>query len=89
MRLGVLLRTLKLRHFHNENLWPEDMKKMMMECCTVIPNFITDKEETSLLDEINPHMKRMRYEKSHWDDVSFLKNSHFISNRCHLSKSFS
>ncbi|CAG9533274.1 unnamed protein product [Cercopithifilaria johnstoni] len=48
------------------------MKNVLLECCTVIPNFVTEREEASLLDEINPHMKRMRYEKSHWDDAIHL-----------------
>ncbi|MCP9261198.1 Carnitine palmitoyltransferase 1A (Liver) [Dirofilaria immitis] len=59
-------------HFHNDILWPKEMKDMLLECCTVTPNFITEQEEASLLDEINPHMKRMRYEKSHWDDAIHL-----------------
>lgn len=60
-------------HFHNGAVWPGEMKKVLKECCTVIPNFISEEEEASLLNEINPHMKRMRYEKSHWDDVCFVK----------------
>uniref|UniRef100_A0A0R3RRN8 2OG-FeII_Oxy_2 domain-containing protein n=1 Tax=Elaeophora elaphi TaxID=1147741 RepID=A0A0R3RRN8_9BILA len=59
-------------HFHNDALWPKEMKNVMLECCAVIPNFVTEQEEASLLDEVNPHMKRMRYEKSHWDDAIHL-----------------
>lgn len=73
MQLTIFRRlTANFVHFHNDALWSKDMKNVLLECCTVIPNFITEKEEASLLDEINPHMKRMRYEKSHWDDVMLL-----------------
>lgn len=30
-------------------------------------DFVTEKEEALLLEEIEPHIKRLRYEKSHWD----------------------
>lgn len=70
MQLSVFRRlTATFIHFHNDILWPKEMKDVLVQCCTVIPNFVTEQEEASLLDEINPHMKRMRYEKSHWDDV--------------------
>ncbi|KAH7727277.1 Protein Y46G5A.35 [Aphelenchoides avenae] len=31
-----------------------------------------DAEEQQLLQEVEPHMKRLRYEKSHWDDAIHL-----------------
>lgn len=34
-------------------------------------NFITLKEEENLLAEVSSHLKRLRYEKDHWDDVCF------------------
>ncbi|KAJ1368897.1 hypothetical protein KIN20_030251 [Parelaphostrongylus tenuis] len=37
--------------------------------CRVVPSFITEAEELELLKEVEPHMKRLRYEKAHWDDV--------------------
>lgn len=36
-------------------------------------DFITEFEETSLLNEVLPYMNRLRYEFDHWDNVS-LKN---------------
>jgi hypothetical protein len=33
-------------------------------------NFINEQEENSLLEEIEPYLKRMRYEFEHWDNVS-------------------
>ncbi|PAV70966.1 hypothetical protein WR25_20941 [Diploscapter pachys] len=35
----------------------------------VVPDFITEEEETTIFNELEPHMKRLRYEKSHWDDA--------------------
>ena len=32
-------------------------------------NFLTSAEEESLMKEIEPQFKRLRYEDSHWDDV--------------------
>ncbi|XP_075158333.1 alpha-ketoglutarate-dependent dioxygenase alkB homolog 7, mitochondrial isoform X2 [Haematobia irritans] len=35
----------------------------------VLSDFITKEEETKLLEEIEPYMKRLRYEFDHWDDA--------------------
>lgn len=35
----------------------------------VLPNFITADEEDLLLREVEPHLKRLRYEVDHWDDA--------------------
>uniref|UniRef100_A0A0M3INN6 Alpha-ketoglutarate-dependent dioxygenase alkB homolog 7, mitochondrial n=1 Tax=Ascaris lumbricoides TaxID=6252 RepID=A0A0M3INN6_ASCLU len=72
MRLGVVRRALELVFFHNESIWPAKMKDLISRSCSVIPDFITEKEERSLLNEIEPHMKRLRYEKSHWDNAIHL-----------------
>ena len=34
-------------------------------------NFISVDEEVSLLNEIEPYMKKLRYEYDHWDDVLY------------------
>lgn len=47
------------------------MRAQLLETCVVKPDFITEAEEQQLLQEVEPHMKRLRYEKSHWDDVRF------------------
>lgn len=39
---------------------------------TVHKNFISDAEERSILEEIEPYLKRMRYEFDHWDDVRLV-----------------
>lgn len=61
----------------------------------VLPNFITEEEEASLLGEVEPQLKRMRYEFDHWDNVSFLNQwiltltysslSHAAGLRCQAS----
>ncbi|CAB3405612.1 unnamed protein product [Caenorhabditis bovis] len=48
------------------------MKESMKKCCYIKRDFITPEEEESLLREVEPHMKRLRYEKSHWDDAIHL-----------------
>ncbi|KOC64403.1 putative alpha-ketoglutarate-dependent dioxygenase ABH7 [Habropoda laboriosa] len=35
----------------------------------ILPNFITIEEENSLMKEVDPYMKRLRYEEAHWDDA--------------------
>lgn len=50
----------------NTTNWKDDLYRTMK----VYPNFITEEEEISLMKEIDPYMQRLRYEFSHWDDVS-------------------
>lgn len=38
----------------------------------VRPSFITEEEEAALLRELEPGLKKKRYEFDHWDDVSQL-----------------
>ncbi|VDK52017.1 unnamed protein product [Cylicostephanus goldi] len=61
-----------LLHFHNPTLWPAELKAGVLAGCRVIPNFVTEEEEAELLREVEPHMKRLRYEKNHWDDAIHL-----------------
>ncbi|OAD58838.1 putative alpha-ketoglutarate-dependent dioxygenase ABH7, partial [Eufriesea mexicana] len=35
----------------------------------ILPNFVTIEEEMSLIEEIEPYIKKLRYEQSHWDDA--------------------
>lgn len=35
----------------------------------VRPGFITDEEEAALLEELEPGLRKKRYEFDHWDDV--------------------
>ena len=51
----------------------DDVQEIMMKDMIIIPDFVTAEEEQSILDEVEPYLKRLRYESSHWDDViSFI-----------------
>ncbi|EPB77566.1 hypothetical protein ANCCEY_03324 [Ancylostoma ceylanicum] len=69
-----------LVHFHNPTLWPNELKTAVATGCRVTPSFITEEEENELLREVEPHMKRLRYEKSHWDDQTL--NNRTFSKEC-------
>lgn len=49
--------------------WPLEELSLFKNDMKVLPDFITDVEETQLFEEVEPYMKRMRYEYDHWDDV--------------------
>ncbi|XP_014230035.1 alpha-ketoglutarate-dependent dioxygenase alkB homolog 7, mitochondrial [Trichogramma pretiosum] len=52
---------------NNDNFknWKEKLHSNML----VYENFITEDEEKSLLDEVDPYMQRLRYEYDHWDNA--------------------
>lgn len=50
----------------------KDWKIELHNTMKVFPNFISEKEEDILIQEVDPYMKRLRYEFSHWDNVSKL-----------------
>ena len=52
--------------------WAEECKASILCNMLVFRDFITETEEDSIMSEIGPYMKRMRYEYDHWDDVSML-----------------
>jgi hypothetical protein len=45
-------------------------KNVMVRDMTVIGDFLNEEEERSLHEEVEPYMRRLRYEFDHWDDVS-------------------
>lgn len=47
-----------------------DIKERLAKCLMIINDFITKEEETSLVQEIEPYIKKLRYEFDHWDNVS-------------------
>lgn len=49
-----------------------DLLQLMISNMTVLPNFITSEEEENLMKEVEPILKRRRYEFDHWDNVSIL-----------------
>uniref|UniRef100_A0A0K0FA85 2OG-FeII_Oxy_2 domain-containing protein n=1 Tax=Strongyloides venezuelensis TaxID=75913 RepID=A0A0K0FA85_STRVS len=59
-------------YFHEKDTWPVELIKNIEKNCFVSPDFITEKEEDELISEITPHMKRLKYERDHWDDAIYL-----------------
>lgn len=53
--------------------WDTDIKPELraavLQDMQVYPGFVTEEEEASLLAELEPYLKRMRYEFDHWDDA--------------------
>uniref|UniRef100_A0A1I7YRV5 2OG-FeII_Oxy_2 domain-containing protein n=1 Tax=Steinernema glaseri TaxID=37863 RepID=A0A1I7YRV5_9BILA len=72
MRLTMIRRLPSLIRFHKEDCWPQTILKGITQSCTVQDNFINEQEEAAFMKEIEPHMKRLRYEKTHWDDAIHL-----------------
>lgn len=70
VRLTLLKRSLIF--YHDVEKWPVKTLELVKRSCAVIPDFITEDEEKSLLNEVFPHLKRMKYEETHWDDVSLF-----------------
>ena len=44
----------------------------------VYNDFITSEEEESLFNEVEPYLKRMRYQYDHWDNVSIYSETRLI-----------
>lgn len=55
--------------------WPAEvqceLRAAVQHDMQVLPNFISEQEEASLLGELEPVLKKMRYEFDHWDNVSY------------------
>lgn len=49
--------------------WPAEDKKAFAVDMALMENFISPTEEESFLKELEPYLKRLRYEFDHWDDV--------------------
>lgn len=47
------------------------LKSSLTKDMIVISDFLSADEEYSILKEIEPYLKRLRYEFDHWDDVRF------------------
>ena len=41
-------------------------------------DFITEEEESFLLKEVEPYLKRQKYHFDHWDDVSVMVVGSFV-----------
>uniref|UniRef100_A0A2M3ZBG2 Putative alpha-ketoglutarate-dependent dioxygenase alkb protein 7 mitochondrial n=1 Tax=Anopheles braziliensis TaxID=58242 RepID=A0A2M3ZBG2_9DIPT len=53
--------------FHGQ--WPADEQKQFCHDMLVVQQFLDETEENGLLSEIEPYLKRLRYEFDHWDDA--------------------
>ena len=45
-------------------------EKHVSENLRVYEDFISEEEEKCLFDEVEPYLRRLKYEDDHWDDVS-------------------
>lgn len=52
--------------------WPNGEKEKFISDMVLHTNFLTTNEEESIFGELEPYLKRMKYEFDHWDDVSFV-----------------
>ncbi|KAL7075254.1 hypothetical protein ACQ4LE_005483 [Meloidogyne hapla] len=57
---------------YNKDQWPFESLSKFIADCSIQPDFVSQEEETQLLQEIEPHMKRMRWEEEHWDQQIHL-----------------
>ncbi|KAJ0173386.1 hypothetical protein K1T71_011562 [Dendrolimus kikuchii] len=46
-----------------------DLRAAVLRDMQVFPDFVTEEEEQSMLAELEPYLKRMRYEFDHWDNA--------------------
>ncbi|XP_046991552.1 alpha-ketoglutarate-dependent dioxygenase alkB homolog 7, mitochondrial isoform X1 [Schistocerca americana] len=58
-----------LCYLHFKNGFSDDLKMRVAQNMIVIEDFVTEGEEKSLFEEVEPYMKRLRYEFDHWDDA--------------------
>jgi len=49
-----------------------DLQRKVVSSMVVFDDFVSKEEEESIFAEVQPYMKRLRYEFDHWDDVSIL-----------------
>lgn len=47
----------------------KDWREKLHSTMNIYENFITEDEEKSLLNEVEPYLKRLRYEYAHWDNM--------------------
>lgn len=57
--------------------WPAIESELLLADMRIIPNFVTTVEEESFMKELEPYLKRMRYEFDHWDDVTMFVYSSY------------
>ena len=66
----ALYRNCSVEAIHKSEENSKDWKKELHATMKIFPDFISQKEEDSILKEMDPYLKRLRYEFAHWDNVS-------------------
>ncbi|XP_023941994.2 alpha-ketoglutarate-dependent dioxygenase alkB homolog 7, mitochondrial [Bicyclus anynana] len=46
-----------------------DLRTIILHHMHILPNFVSEEEEAALLAEVEPQLKKMRYEYDHWDNA--------------------
>lgn len=66
---------------------PESYHDLINQDITLHPDFVSDAEEKSLVDEIEPLLGRKRYEFDHWDDAihGYRETDRLTWNPCNSS----
>ncbi|XP_068623743.1 alpha-ketoglutarate-dependent dioxygenase alkB homolog 7, mitochondrial [Battus philenor] len=52
--------------------WPKEdseIRTKTVSTMRIFPNFVSEEEEASLLAEVEPQLKKLRYEYDHWDNA--------------------
>ena len=70
--ISLIKRKFSSVNINLKNIWPANEQDQFLIDMIVFDDFITEKEELELLHEVDPYMKRLRYEVNHWDDVSII-----------------
>ena len=56
----------------------ETVQDLVVGNLEVCGNFISEEEQTLLLKEIEPYLKRQKYQYDHWDNVSVITASNIM-----------
>lgn len=55
----------------SKNIHAEECQTLFKDM-VVFENFLSESEEKTIFDEIEPYMSRLHYEYDHWDNVSYI-----------------
>lgn len=58
-----------LNNYQFHSNYNDKLKSSFLKNLIIYPNFIDEKEELNLIEEITPKVRRMRYEYDHWDNA--------------------
>lgn len=53
----------------SKDQWDPETLTKLEESLRILPNFINETEEHNLMQEVEPHLKRLVYERDHWDEA--------------------